>query len=1164
MSFKKTPSAADTPMTPAALKARPIRRRQDLHDVPANQRKMHDHTAHDLYQQIWIGGLRDDKDPNLSEEEEEYPGYEAPTVNHQQGLKIMERERERIARIHADRQARLKRIRADKNHTKDKTAFQQLLAESEAYYGTGDGASSSGPKRRGGAGNGDDEEDDPDNPHCFIAASPSYLKGQLRPYQVEGVNWLLGLFNRNVNGILADEMGLGKTFQTIATISYLRFTYGMPGPHLVIVPKSVLGNWLREFKKWSPALKVFKFHGSADVRPEMIRTHLRADAIRYDVILTTFDMILYEKTAFQRIHWNYMIIDEAHKLKNNESSAHQVIDKLRSDHRLLITGTPLQNDLSELWALLHFLSPDLFDRADSFEQWFNASAGEEDSVAVSSMHLILNPLMIRRLKQDVNTGIPPKREIYVSCKMSTRQRNWYLTTITRDASDLNRASGGAITTLNNIVMQLRKVCNHPYLMPGGWEGPPYLVNDAIIRSSGKMVLLDKLLAKLFNDKEGKHKVLLFAQMTKMLDIIEDYLVFRGYKFCRIDGDTTGMDRDRQMASFNNPNSEEFIFLLSTRAGGLGINLQAANHVILYDSDWNPQMDLQAQDRAHRIGQKRSVRIYRFITDNSVEERIYKRALKKLYLDAMVVQQGRINQAARTSAGKVSKEELMSMVKFGCEEIFKSRKEDVTDEDIDALLAQGETAMEALQKDTKSSTQASLASFKLGADESSLYDFEGINYQKASFGQNVESKMLHITLDEPISREDLYARAVKFGEVLKVVIHPNLKEALVSFRTQPGATDAMKNIGLTCAFANRKSENVVTAEMIEECYMLPGEERLGRGHRTVHLAADQATANSAPPESAQQRLERQAIKLPKKPVFPTHQLFDVQRLNHLYDMECEVITRNWRRRNRAAADELEFVEEKLSAAEVDERERLMAEGFDQWTLAEFNALIACLTSGEVGTGNYAKISEWIGTKSEGEVKDYLSAFFERGPALHPRFDAYKQRIDKAAGKVAAKKDFETAMRWKVEGCENPKELKFAFKSKEPELDRELFLAYYDGGFNVDVGHQVKALPRYQFDIWMRTRSGYFFEQRLRSLTNSVKREWDKAHGRSVTAGAAEDVAEGEAGADADADESDSKRRRAEADSANETPAPEDAASSAANAVTSATESASAADAADAPQ
>eukprot|EP00744_Colponema_vietnamica_P007114 GILI01010266.1.p1 GENE.GILI01010266.1~~GILI01010266.1.p1 ORF type:complete len:934 (-),score=213.90 GILI01010266.1:87-2684(-) len=810
-------------------------------------------------------------------------------------------------------------------------------------------------------------------------------------------------------------------------------------------------------------------------------------------------MIIYEKLNFTRIHWNYLIIDEAHKLKNSESTAHQVIDQLKTDHRLLITGTPLQNNLSELWALLHFLSPDLFDKVDSFEQWFNAGAGEEDKAAVGSMHLILHPLMIRRLKADVNTGIPPKREIYVNCRMSTKQRAWYLTTMVRDAADLNKASGGAVTTLNNVLMQLRKVCNHPYLMPGGWDGPPFLVSESIVRSSGKMVLLDKLLAKLFNDKDGKHKVLLFAQMTKMLDILEDYLDLRGYKFCRIDGNTSGLERDGQMASFNNPNSDKFIFLLSTRAGGLGINLQAANHVILYDSDWNPQMDLQAQDRAHRIGQKRSVRIYRFVTENSIEERIYKRALKKLYLDAMVVQQGRINQAARSSTNKVSKEEMMSMVKFGCEEIFKSRMEDVTDEDIDALLAQGEATMDELQKSAKGSTQASLASFKLGADESSLYDFEGINYGGPNT-LHAETKLVHITLTEPVSREDLQARCAKFGEVVKVVLHPNLKEALVSFRMQAGATDALTGLakqGLQCSFANRTNESVVSTEMIRECWATPGDEKLGRGRRTIQLSsAAEAAANTSQLTATEVALrqERAAIKMPKRPIFAAHHLFDVKRLDHFHDMECEIITRNWRKRNKAAIDDLDFQEEKLSASEIEERERLMSEGFPKWTLDEFNRLISLLASGTVSTGDYAKIAQSLSTKSEGEVKDYLNVFFERGPVLYPKFNAVKQRIDKATAKLEEKKTMETAIRWKVESCENAEDLKFTMRTKEPEFDREIFLAYFDSGFNKDAPRAIKDHPKFRFDIWTRTRPSVFFDQRLRFITASVKKEWEKATGR----------------------------------------------------------------------
>ena len=395
--------------------------------------------------------------------------------------------------------------------------------------------------------------------------------------------------------------------------------------------------------------------------------------------------------------------------------------------------------------------------------------------------------------------------------------------LAKDAELLSRASGGTTSRLNNILMQLRKVLDHPYMMVGGEDGPPFKTDEGIIKHSGKMVVLQKLLKRLKDDTEGKHKVLIFSQFTSMLDILEDFCTWSGYKTCRIDGNTSGLSRDTQMAQFNSPSSDYFIFLLST-SGGLGINLQAANHVILYDSDWNPQMDLQAQDRAHRIGQKRTVRIYRFIVDGTIEERMYRRALKKLYLDAMVVQQGRVQSKAKNQA---SADELLSMIRFGAEEIFQTRGRDLTEADIDQLLADGEEMANSLTKEMKQSTQMSLASFKLGAEEANIYEFEGVQY--GGEANKEESKMLFIRLPKTMSQDELSDVCHVYGEVTRVVLHPELDEAHAlpndsrCRRRQEGTQSADTPV------TSSRVCGIVSREMIEECFNVAGE-KLGRGQR----------------------------------------------------------------------------------------------------------------------------------------------------------------------------------------------------------------------------------------------------------------------------------------------------------------------------------------------
>jgi len=521
--------------------------------------------------------------------------------------------------------------------------------------------------------------------------SPAFIKGgEMRDYQVQGLNWLVSLHENGISGILADEMGLGKTLQTIAFLGYLRHVCGINGPHLITVPKSTLDNWKREFTMWTPEVNVLILQGAKDERHQLINDRLVDE--KFDVCITSYEMILREKAHLKKFAWEYIIIDEAHRIKNEESSLAQIIRLFNSRNRLLITGTPLQNNLHELWALLNFLLPDVFGDSEAFDQWFSGQNSDQDTV-VQQLHRVLRPFLLRRVKSDVEKSLLPKKEINLYIPMVDMQRRWYKKILEKDIDAVNGAAGKreSKTRLLNIVMQLRKCCNHPYLFEGAEPGPPYTTDEHLIFNAGKMQMLDKILVRM--KKQGS-RVLIFSQMSRVLDILEDYCMFRDHKYCRIDGSTAHEDRIAGIDEYNKPGSEKFVFLLTTRAGGLGINLTSADIVILFDSDWNPQADLQAMDRAHRIGQTKQVVVYRFVTEHAIEEKVLERAAQKLRLDQLVIQQGRAQQAAKAAA---SKDELVNMIQHGAAAVFEGKggmgvlanKDDMDEDDIDALLAHGE-------------------------------------------------------------------------------------------------------------------------------------------------------------------------------------------------------------------------------------------------------------------------------------------------------------------------------------------------------------------------------------------------------------------------------------------------------------------------------------------
>ncbi|KAH8671365.1 SNF2 family N-terminal domain-containing protein [Xylariales sp. PMI_506] len=554
--------------------------------------------------------------------------------------------------------------------------------------------------------------------------SPAFIQGTMRDYQIAGLNWMISLHENGISGILADEMGLGKTLQTISFLGYLRHIMDTKGPHLVIVPKSTLDNWKREFARWTPEVNVLVLQGAKEERHNLINERLIDE--KFDVCITSYEMILREKAHLKKFAWEYIIIDEAHRIKNEESSLSQVIRMFNSRNRLLITGTPLQNNLHELWALLNFLLPDVFGDSEAFDQWFSGQDQDQDTV-VQQLHRVLRPFLLRRVKADVEKSLLPKKEVNLYIGMSEMQVKWYKKILEKDIDAVNGAGGKreSKTRLLNIVMQLRKCCNHPYLFEGAEPGPPYTTDEHLVFNSGKMALMDKLLGRL--QKQGS-RVLIFSQMSRLLDILEDYCVFRDFKYCRIDGSTAHEDRIAAIDEYNKPGSEKFIFLLTTRAGGLGINLTTADIVILYDSDWNPQADLQAMDRAHRIGQTKQVVVYRFVTENAIEEKVLERAAQKLRLDQLVIQQGRAHPGAK---GPAAKDELLSMIQHGAQDVFSTKGAtglaakgaELNDDDIEAVLAKGETRTKELNSKYE----------KLGLDDlqkftsESAYDWNGESF-----------------------------------------------------------------------------------------------------------------------------------------------------------------------------------------------------------------------------------------------------------------------------------------------------------------------------------------------------------------------------------------------------------------------------------------------------
>ncbi|XP_060781851.1 lymphoid-specific helicase [Neoarius graeffei] len=598
-----------------------------------------------------------------------------------------------------------------------------------------------------------------------------FTGGVMRWYQVEGIEWLRMLWENGINGILADEMGLGKTIQCIAHIAMM-IEKKVLGPFLVVAPLSTLTNWISEFRRFTPEVSVMLYHGSQKERIDLVKKIRKPEGSLHmcPVVVTSFEIAMIDRKYLQRFQWKYLIVDEGHRIKNLNCRLIRELKMLLTENKLLLTGTPLQNNLSELWSLLNFLLPDVFDDLKSFESWFDFSTItsdvenlEREQNVLCMLHQILTPFLLRRLKSDVTLDVPPKKEIVVYAPMTAKQDAFYRAIVDKtiakvlgqekdETAPVQRSSTGrpkrrsrkvvdyseskdsphdlekyieAVQKemesqqefaplvdiqmpidaqinlkLQNILMLLKRCCNHPYLIeypliPGTLE---FKIDEQLVETSGKFLILDRMLPEL---KKRGHKVLIFSQMTSILDILMDYCCLRGYEYSRLDGSMKYTDREENIKKFFS-DPEVFLFLLSTRAGGLGINLTAADTVIIFDSDWNPQADLQAQDRCHRIGQTKPVVVYRLITINTIDEKILERASAKRKLEKMVIHEKKFKGGKadlKQSRSRVDMNELMDMLKASdYDRAVKSTKGKViSDKDLEILLDRSDL----LDRDKKS-------------------------------------------------------------------------------------------------------------------------------------------------------------------------------------------------------------------------------------------------------------------------------------------------------------------------------------------------------------------------------------------------------------------------------------------------------------------------------
>ncbi|KAJ8613048.1 hypothetical protein MRB53_037100 [Persea americana] len=516
-----------------------------------------------------------------------------------------------------------------------------------------------------------------------VAQSSNLVGGTLKEYQIKGLQWMMSLFNNNLNGILADEMGLGKTIQTISLITYIIEKKNKSGPFLSS-SRSVLSQTVSTSSTNGHPRSLASSTKDRQTLESKLRNQIRSG--NFQVLLTTYEFIIKDRPILSKVKWLHMIVDEGHRMKNAGSKLSSTITQYYTTRfRLILTGTPLQNNLPELWALLNFVLPTssslsspskngstLLSLAPVHRRRWTSTKKRRFSSFVDCTRCC-GPFLLRRLKKDVEKDLPDKQERVIKCSMSSLQAKLYKGLATENRLIVSDGKGGktGMRGLSNMLMQMRKVCNHPFVFEAVEDqlNPERISNDLLWRTAGKFELLDRVLPKL--QATGP------SQITYM----------------RLDGSTKSEERSDLLKDFNAPNSPYFCFLLSTRAGGLGLNLQTADTVIIFDSDWNPHQDLQAQDRAHRIGQKNEVRILRLITSNSVEEKILERAQYKLDMDGAVIQAGKFDNKSTNE----EREAMLRVMLEAAEVTEDLEQEEMDDDELNTLMVRSEDELAIFQK-----------------------------------------------------------------------------------------------------------------------------------------------------------------------------------------------------------------------------------------------------------------------------------------------------------------------------------------------------------------------------------------------------------------------------------------------------------------------------------
>ena len=549
-----------------------------------------------------------------------------------------------------------------------------------------------------------------DMPAMDMSSLPSFCNGRaLRDYQKESLKWMAKNWYDGKNCILGDEMGLGKTAQSIACLEFQRQFGKVQDPFLIIAPLTTLGHWKREIQTWTD-MNCVVYCGNAKDKAVINEYELYCEGsrvIKPDVILSSFEHVMKDAEMFQGIDWETMVIDEAHRMKGTKSATRTTIAGIPCQWILLLTGTPVQNNIKELFGILNLLDDVTFADEDEFLDRYGRSADKMTPEQVVALQQQLKPLLLRRMKEDVET-LPEKEECVIWVELTKEQRAYYKAIF---ANQIGTLLGGASTEnapmLRNVAMELRKVCNHPFLCEGVEEDYAKRMKEAaaqaasadgngaapsngipseldlLVSACGKMQLLHKLLPKL---REEKRKVLIFSQFKMMLDVLEDYAHNMSYPVERIDGSTASKERQAAIDRFSNDEKDGFIFLLSTKAGGQGITLTAADTCILYDSDWNPQNDLQAMARCHRIGQSKDVTIYRLVSKNTYEENLFRTSSKKYGLDEAIL--GGLGSLGVVPEGGGNPEydgaRIAALLKHGAHCL---KDEDKANEETDAFLSE---------------------------------------------------------------------------------------------------------------------------------------------------------------------------------------------------------------------------------------------------------------------------------------------------------------------------------------------------------------------------------------------------------------------------------------------------------------------------------------------